>query len=117
MNWYLTTIVFQIICGNGQHTAQFEEQLRLIHAADAYDAMQKAAAIGLEEEQLFNDQQQQPVQWKLIAVTDVYPFNSNMDGAEIFSRTSEEEHATAFIHTMRLRSADAAKRCNAFIQI
>jgi Domain of unknown function (DUF4288) len=117
MNWYLTKIVFQIICGDGKHTAQFEEQLRLIYANDAYDAMQKAAAIGLEEEQSFNNHRHQPVEWKLIAVTDIYPFNTGMDGAEIFSRISEEEQATAFIHTMRLRAADAAKRCNAFIQI
>ena len=117
MNWYLTKMVFQIICGDGKHTAQFEEQLRLIHAADAYNAMQKAAAIGINEEQSFNNHRQQPVQWKFVAVTDIYLFNTGMHGAEIFSRISEEEEAAAFIHTMRLRAADAAKRCNALIQI
>lgn len=117
MNWFLVKIIFQIICGDGKHTAQFEEQLRLIHAAGAYDAMQKAKVIGLEEEQSFSNQQQQPVEWRLIAITDIYPFNTGMDGAEIFSRISEEEHAAAFINAMRLRAADAAKRCNAFIQI
>ena len=34
MNWYLTKIVYQIICGEGNHTAQFDEQLRLIAADD-----------------------------------------------------------------------------------
>ena len=116
MNWFLVKVIFQIICGEGKHTAQFEEQLRLIHAADAFEAMQKATAIGLEEERSFNNHQQQPIEWKLIAVTDVYPFNTGMDGAEIFSRITEEEQATAFIHTMRLRSADAAKRYNTFVQ-
>lgn len=116
MNWFLVKIIFQIVCGEGKHTAQFEEQLRLIQATDAYDAMQKAKAIGLEEQQSFINHQQQPVEWKLVAVTDIYPFNTDMDGAEIFSRISEVEQASAFIHTMRLRAADAAKRCNAFIQ-
>jgi Domain of unknown function (DUF4288) len=117
MNWYLTKMVFQIICGDGKHVAQFEEQLRLIYAEDAYDAMQKAKTIGLQEEQSFSNHRQQPVKWKLIAVTDVYPFTTGLDGAEIFSRISEEEQATAFIYTMRLRAADAARRCNEFIQI
>jgi len=30
MNWYLAKMVFRIICGEGNHTAQFDEQLRLI---------------------------------------------------------------------------------------
>ena len=32
MNWYLAKIVYRIICGQGNHTAQFDEQLRLIQA-------------------------------------------------------------------------------------
>ena len=34
MNWYLSKLVFRIVCGDGQHRAQFDEQLRLIAAAD-----------------------------------------------------------------------------------
>ncbi|MEP7129294.1 MAG: DUF4288 domain-containing protein, partial [Chitinophagales bacterium] len=29
MNWYLAKIVFRIICGDGLHQPQFDEQLRL----------------------------------------------------------------------------------------
>ena len=38
MNWYLTKMVFRIICGDGSHKAQFDEQLRLIHANSKEDA-------------------------------------------------------------------------------
>lgn len=110
MNWYLVKMVFQIICGNGKHTAQFEEQLRLIHAADTIAAVNKATLLGKQEEQAFFNHAQQTVCWKLIAVTDIYPFTTELDGAEIFSRISEEEQPASFIHTMQLRSADAAKR-------
>lgn len=110
MNWYLVKMVFQIICGNGKHTAQFEEQLRLIRASDATAAVAKATLIGEQEEQSFVNHTQQFICWKLIAVTDIYPFTTELDGAEIFSRISEEEQPASFIHTMQLRSADAAKR-------
>jgi hypothetical protein len=116
MSWYLTKIVFQIICGDGQHTAQFEEQLRLIYAADAIAAVEKAEHIGRQEEQSFLNYVQQPVCWKLIAVTDIYPFAAEIDGAEIFSRISEEEQPASYIHSMQLRSADAAKRFSANYQ-
>ena len=110
MNWYLVKMVFQIICGNGKHTAQFEEQLRLIQAADATGAVNKASLLGKQEEQMFFNHAQQTVCWKLIAVTDIYPFNAELDGAEIFSRISEEEQAASFIHTMQMRSTDVAER-------
>ena len=34
MKWYLAKIIYRIICGEGIHTPQFDEQLRLIHAED-----------------------------------------------------------------------------------
>jgi hypothetical protein len=46
MNWYLAKIVYRIICGDGDHTAQFDEQLRLIYAANKEDAFYKAQHIG-----------------------------------------------------------------------
>ena len=46
MNWYLSKIIFRIVCGEGQHTPQFDEQLRLIAASDEQEAFQKALAIG-----------------------------------------------------------------------
>jgi hypothetical protein len=32
MNWYVAKLVFRVISGNGDHNAQFDEQLRLINA-------------------------------------------------------------------------------------
>ena len=49
MSWYLAKIVYRIICGNGDHKAQFEEQLRLIEAATKGAALEKATAIGKGE--------------------------------------------------------------------
>ncbi len=42
MYWFLAKIVYQIVCGEGNHTAQFDEQLRLVQAADENEAFDKA---------------------------------------------------------------------------
>ena len=34
MKWYLAKLVYRIICGEGNHKPQFDEQLRLIYAED-----------------------------------------------------------------------------------
>lgn len=111
MSWYLVKIIFQIICGNGKHTPQFEEQLRMISASTAREAISKANELALKEEETFHNRLQQPVQWSFIAVTDIFSFETGIDGAALFSRILEEENASSFIYTARLRSQDAWKSC------
>ena len=53
MNWYLAKLVFRILCGDGKHTAQFDEQLRLILAGSKEEAFHKAQAIGKNDEEMF----------------------------------------------------------------
>ena len=50
MTWYLAKIVYRILCGDGNHTAQFDEQLRLIAASNEVEAFAKAQQIGRKEE-------------------------------------------------------------------
>ena len=57
MSWYLTKIVYRIICGQGNHTAQFDEQLRLIEAGSSQEAFEKAteaAKSGCPVSKLYN---------------------------------------------------------------
>ncbi|RYG02923.1 MAG: DUF4288 domain-containing protein, partial [Chitinophagaceae bacterium] len=58
MNWYLSKLVYQIICGDGNHTPQFDEQLRLIQASDDTVAFAKARSFGYREEEVFLNQKQ-----------------------------------------------------------
>src|ERR1051326_2143892 len=53
MNWYLAKIVYRIVCGDGNHTPQFDEQLRLIQASDELHAFQKARRLGEREQDHF----------------------------------------------------------------
>lgn len=97
-NWYLVKIVFQIICGNGHHKPQFEEQLRLIIAASPVAATEKAKQLILAEEVPF-----EKVVWKFVAITDIYLFTNLMDGAELFSQITETEYGAAFIQTQEVK--------------
>ncbi len=104
MNWYLGKIIFRIICGEGQHTPQFDEQLRLIAAHDEEEAFRKAMAIGEREQDGFYNHEQQLVQWKFINVAELYLFSGLLDGAEMYSRIEETDDPEAYIHLVNRRA-------------
>lgn len=105
MNWYVTKLVYQIICGKGEHTAQFDEQLRLIEAGNETEAFAKAAETGCREEDVFCNEKAELVQWKFIGVAELYKLSHLLDGAELYSRISEKEDADAFISFVHNKSA------------
>ena len=106
MNWYLGKLVFRIICGEGNHTPQFEEQLRLIAAADRQEAFQKAKHIGKAGEEVLVNVKEQLVQWKFINVSELYKLNGWIDGAELYSRTDESDDAENYIAFTNRKAAD-----------
>ncbi len=105
MNWYLAKIVYRIICGKGEHTAQFDEQLRLIEAEDALHAFNKAQLLGDRGQDTFLNQQHALVQWKFINVSELYQLDTLVDGAELYSKIKEEDDADSFIRITNLKAA------------
>ena len=105
MNWYLAKIIFRIICGDGQHTPQFDEQLRLIAADDKNEAFAKALELGEREQDAFFNQKEQLVQWQFINVTELYEFNELIDGAELYSRVEERENGEGYIEMVNRKAA------------
>lgn len=104
MKWYLAKIVYRIICGEGNHIPQFDEQLRLINAEDDLHAFQKARTIGDKEEDSFLNNNQKPVRWKFIDVCELHRIDTLTDGAEIYSRICEEEDAVNYIKMINNRA-------------
>ena len=104
MNWYLSKIIFRIICGEGQHTPQFDEQLRLIAANNETEAFQKALAIGEKEQDDFYNHEQQLVQWKFINVAELYRLSGLLDGAEMYSRIQETQDPDEYIDLVNRRA-------------
>ena len=106
MNWYLAKIVYQIICGNGQHTPQFDEQLRLINAESKEDAFQKANYLGKSEEEIFFNNNEQLAHWLFINVAELYMVGELKDGAELYSHIEEKENADAYILTTHQKASN-----------
>jgi hypothetical protein len=102
MKWYLTKLVFRVIYGNDNHTAQFDEQLRLIFAEDEFHAFQKARTIGDRESMTtllpYN------IQWKFIDVSEIYPLANMADGAVVFSAITKEGDADLYIRNTQKRA-------------
>lgn len=106
MNWYLTKMVFRIICGDGGHAAQFDEQLRLIQAQSREEAFHKAQLMGGKEEEMFFNNNQQLVQWQFVSVSELYQLGEFIDGAELYSRIEEKENADAYIHIVHRKAEE-----------
>lgn len=104
MNWYLAKMVFRIICGEGEHAAQFDEQLRLVAASDKESAFQKAIEMGGSEQESFTNDRDQLVQWKFINVSELYMLSDLIDGAELYSRIEEKDNADSYIYTVNQKA-------------
>src|ERR1700754_3821482 len=104
MSWYLTKIVYRIICGQGNHTAQFDEQLRLIEADSSQEAFEKATTLGQKEEDKFFNEEQKLVQWKFINVAELYKLSGLLDGAELYSRIQETDNPENYIDGVHRRA-------------
>jgi len=105
MNWYLSKIVYRIVCGSGKHTAQFDAQLRLVTAQNEYEALQKARKLGEEEAESFYNEKQELVKWQFIGVAELYRIHQWTDGAEIYSRIEEHEDADSYIAAVQKKAS------------
>lgn len=105
MNWFLAKIIFRIVCGNGNHTAQFDEQLRLIEATDENEAFEKARSVGKGEQISFLNHEQSLVQWQFVNVGELYKLSALIDGAELYSRVEEVDDADQYIGIINKKAA------------
>ncbi|CAN5400858.1 hypothetical protein BH11BAC3_BH11BAC3_41020 [soil metagenome] len=105
MNCYLAKLVYRIICGEGSHTAQFDEQIRLIYAEDYLHAFHKARLIGDSEgDNCLDDDPSINVKWKFIDVSELLLVSTETDGAEIYTIVKEEDDADTYIRTIKKKA-------------
>lgn len=104
MQWYLVKIVFRIISGEGKHTPQFDEQLRLISAWNELQAFEKARALGLNEEDSFKNEFDKTVEWKFIDISELQPFAGLVHGTEIYSKICEEDDGSRYCEVVRMKA-------------
>jgi hypothetical protein len=117
MEWYLAKLVYRIICGAGEHKAQFDEQLRLIYAEDELHAFNKAQLTGEKEQDSFLNDADHPVHWKFINVTELHKLEEFTDGAEVYVRIYEDDNGDNYQHTVNVKARYLSERCTEqFIQ-
>jgi hypothetical protein len=97
MHWYLAKLVYRILCGNGEHAAQFDEQLRLVTASNEGEAFEKASVYGKSEQETFFNNREQLVTWKFINVSELYRISELIDGAELYSKINEVDDAASYV--------------------
>ncbi len=103
MNWYIAKIVFGIQSETSQKQ-QFDEQLRLIVAQSHEEAMLKARAIGLSEEDSFLNDKNRRVKWEFINVPELIPMQRLEDGMEVYSQIHEMDEASNYIHVIHQKA-------------
>jgi len=97
MNWYIAKLIFRIVCAEGRHQPQFDEQLRLVSASDETEALQKTEVIIAREQDHFLNGQQQTVRWEFINLAELYKIDDLADGAELYYNIIEVENADDYI--------------------
>ena len=97
MNWYVAKLVFRVISGDGDHQAQFDEQLRLISADTELNAYEKANKIGHANQDSFKNIEKQTVKWQFIDVAELNRINEPTDGAELYYNIHETPDADLYI--------------------
>lgn len=96
MHWFIAKIVYEIVCGDGAHCPQFDEQIRLISAPDHREALKTASGIGQAEALSFENHQQQMVQWKFLGVSELLQLHPMQHGAELYSCIREIDHPEGY---------------------
>ena len=104
MNWYMAKLIYRFTCGNGTHTPQFNEQLRLIAAEDVLHAFYKARLIG-ERETTAITNNGLPIQWKFIDVSELIPVGKLSDGAEVWSCINEDTDVDMYIRNTKQKAS------------
>jgi hypothetical protein len=104
MNWYLAKFVFRIVCGEGDHSPQFDEQLRLVAGSSKEEAFSRAQEMGHAEEESFFNNKEQLVRWQFINISELYMLSELIDGAELYSRIEEKENADAYVYTVNQKA-------------
>jgi hypothetical protein len=97
MNWYVAKLIFRISSNDGNHQAQFDEQLRLINAETKCKAFEKAVAIGRQQEDHFLNDQKQAVKWQFVNVAEVNQLTGLEDGTELYYDIKEVNNAELYM--------------------
>lgn len=103
MKWFLAKYIFQIVTGEDNYNAQFDEQLRLLKALSSNEAFEKAVARANDFHPPFENCKGEIVTWKFICVAELHEIQAPADGAEIASILHEPNDVPFFLDHVHKR--------------
>lgn len=91
---FLAKLVFSISAAND--CFHYDDQLRVIMAANKNEALMRAKILGIKEEESFMLESITSVNWKFIDVMEITALDDLKDGLELYSHTRENEPSNAY---------------------
>ena len=104
MNWYITTIVFNVSEDDSTEASRFDEQLRLVSADSKEEAFIKARTLGLHEEDLCYYDTNRRSKWEFINVSEVILLQKLDDGIALYSRIHKTNEASTYINVIHQKA-------------
>ena len=104
MNWYITTIVFNVSEDDSTEASRFDEQLRLVTADSKEEAFIKARTMGLHKEHLCYYDNNRRSTWEFINVSEVIPLQKLDDGIALYSRIHKTNEASTYINVIHQKA-------------
>lgn len=102
---FIAKLIWQILIPTKSLASEFDEQLIIIKASDAENALKKAHDIGHQHEETFINNKGQQVAWTFINVEFIKEMTSFEDGTEICNQTINAPDAIQFIKDIHVKSA------------
>lgn len=104
MKWFAVNCIYQVICGEGKHAPQFNEQTRLIQAIGQIQALDKARLNAVNFNPPFENCEGEKVVWKFIGVGGISAVEELADGVEVSSSIIEPESADEYLEELKHRN-------------
>lgn len=104
MKWFAVNCIYQVICGEGKHAPQFNEQTRLIQAIGQIQALDKARLNAVNFNPPFENCEGEKVVWKFIGVGGISAVEELADGVEVSSSIIEPESADQYLEELKHRN-------------
>ncbi|HYG53347.1 MAG TPA: DUF4288 domain-containing protein [Flavobacteriales bacterium] len=101
--WYTIKLVFRIEIA-GKRSAQFDEQVRLVEAANETEAFEKAQAIGHKQQVSFTGSNNLLRKWIFIGTAAIVPLKELASGTQCFSLTTEVDEPETYTNFVKERS-------------
>ena len=103
MKWFAVTYIYKIICGEGSHSPQFNEQTRLLSALNLKSALKKANLNAQKFNVPFTNCEGKLVKWKFIAVASIYEIEAPEDGVEVNAKIVEPQSVDSYLKKLGYR--------------